>query len=81
MLEDISDDVKAQNLLPTLQLLVDNSQREKLAALCGDQFAEFSTLLVSSLDSSLIQDFNHSESNLWPVYLGIVYHYSNTGKS
>ena len=71
-IEDISDSVKSRTLLPALHALTDDTASEKLRGTFGLRFEEYSTLVVSSLDSSAVPDLNDSTINLWLTFLSLI---------
>ena len=68
--KDVSDQVKAQVLLPTIQGLV--GENSDLVSRFGPMAEDFLTLVVSCLDGSVSSDLNEASSLLWPVFVHAV---------
>jgi hypothetical protein len=74
----VSDSVKVEVLLPSIQDLVDNPSHV-LSSSAETQLEAFATLVVSSFDLSAADDMNERSSPLWPVYLQTLRHYFKQG--
>ena len=73
--EDISNEVKAQVLLPAIQELVQHS----LVVHFGPCLEEYTTLVVSSFDKSSSEALNEQSSTSWPVFISILRHFFQSG--
>ena len=80
LLERISDQAKAEALLPTIQALTDKEQAPDLEKLFGSQFEEFASITVSALDSSVSGRLNDTSGTLWSVFLDTLRFYFQPGK-
>ena len=81
-IRDVSDQVKAQILLPVMQMLVqDSPSKEKLAARYGSRLEEFTSLLLSSFDQSISDSLNEPDCNLWPIFILSLEHCFRSGGS
>lgn len=80
LLEGVSDPVKAETLLPTIQDLTDKERSSGWEELFGPQFEEFATVTVSALDSSISGHLNDTSSTFWPAFLDTIRFYFQPGK-
>lgn len=80
LLEQVSDQAKAEALLPTIQDLTDKDRASHWEELFGPQFEEFATITVSALDSSISGHLNDTSSTFWPVFLDTIRFYFQPGK-
>lgn len=80
LLERISDQAKAEALLPTIQALTDKEQAPDLEKLFGSQLEEFASITVSALDSSVSGRLNDTSGTLWFVFLDTLRFYFQPGK-
>jgi U3 small nucleolar RNA-associated protein 10 len=79
-IEEVSDKVKAQLLLPVMQGLVNDSPpRTELARGFGSRLEEFASLVVSSFDASASGGLNEQDSPSWPMFVLALRHYFQTG--
>jgi U3 small nucleolar RNA-associated protein 10 len=75
-LASVSDSVKAELLVPTMQSLIrDPSTVHGQATLFGPCAEDLAILVVSSFDDSAANDLNDQESLLWAVFLRVLRHY------
>ena len=80
LLEQVSDQAKAETLLPTIQDLTDKDRAADWEGLFGPQFEEFATITVSALDSSISGLLNDTSGIFWPVFLDTIRFYFQPGK-
>jgi hypothetical protein len=80
LLEQVSDQAKAEALLPTIQALTDKERASDWEMLFGPQFEEFATITVSALDLSVSGRLNDTSGTLWPVFLDTIIFYFQPGK-
>jgi U3 small nucleolar RNA-associated protein 10 len=80
LLEPVSDQAKAEALLPTIQALTDKERASDLEKMFGPQFEEFATVTVSALDLSVSGRLNDTSGTLWPVFLDTISFYFQPGK-
>jgi hypothetical protein len=80
LLEQVSDQAKAEALLPTIQDLTNRERASDWEELFGPQFEEFATITVSALDSSISGLLNDASSTFWPVFLDTIRFYFQPGK-
>jgi U3 small nucleolar RNA-associated protein 10 len=80
LLERVSDQAKAEALLPTIQDLTDKERASDWEALFGPHFEEFATITVSALDSSISGHLNDTSGTFWPVFLDTIRFYFQPGK-
>jgi U3 small nucleolar RNA-associated protein 10 len=80
LLEQVSDQAKAEALLPTIQSLTDKERASDLEKLFGPQFEDFATITVSALDSSVSGHLNDTSGTLWPVFLDTIRFYFQPGE-
>ena len=79
-IENVSDPVKAQLLLPTIKKLVQPTTRtEILNDIYGDHLKEFTALVFSSFDNSIANDLNETNDDLWPTFLLCIDHCFKSG--
>lgn len=63
-----------------MTLLADDDQSKKLEVLFGEEFEEFETLVLRSLDASVVADLNSDDLELWSVFIGSMKEYLKPGK-
>ena len=80
LLEQVSDQAKAEALLPTVQYLMDKERASDWEELFGPQFEEFATITVSALDSSISGHLNDTSGTFWPIFLDTIRFYFQPGK-
>jgi U3 small nucleolar RNA-associated protein 10 len=80
LLERVSDQAKAEALLPTVQDFMDKERASDWEELFGPQFEEFATITVSALDSSISGHLNDTSGTFWPVFLDTIRFYFQPGK-
>jgi len=80
LLEQVSDQAKAEALLPTIQDLTDRDRASDWEKLFGSQFEEFATIIISALDSSVSAHLNDTSGAFWPVFLHTIRFYFRPGK-
>jgi U3 small nucleolar RNA-associated protein 10 len=80
LLEHLSDQAKAEALLPTIQALTDKKRAPDWEKLFGPQFEEFATITVSALDSSVSGHLNDTSGTFWPIFLDTIRLYFQPGK-
>jgi hypothetical protein len=80
LLERVSDQAKAEALLPTIRDLTDKKRASDWEELFGPQFEEFATITVSALDLSISGRLNDTSGIFWPVFLDTVRFYFQPGK-
>lgn len=79
LLERVSDQAKAEALLPTVQDFMDKERASDWEELFGPQFEEFATITVSALDSSISGHLNDTSGTFWPVFLDTIRFYFQPG--
>jgi hypothetical protein len=80
LLERVSDQAKAEALLPTIQDLTDKERASNWEKIFGPQFEEFAATTVSVLDSSISGHLNDTSGTFWPVFLDTIIFYFQPGK-
>jgi U3 small nucleolar RNA-associated protein 10 len=80
LLEQVSDQAKAEALLPTIQDLTDKVRAADWKELFGPQFEEFATITVSALDLSISGHLNDTSGTFWSVFLDTIRFYFQPGK-
>ena len=80
LLDRVSDQAKAEALLPTVQYLMDKERASDWEELFGPQFEEFATITVSALDSSISGHLNDTSGTFWPIFLDTIRFYFQPGK-
>jgi U3 small nucleolar RNA-associated protein 10 len=74
--ENISNGVKNQTLLPTIQNLVQNPL---LGGVFGSSLEKYATLVISSFDISSSSELNEKSSPSWPVFISVLRHVFRSG--
>lgn len=74
--ENISDGVKAQTLLPAIQNLV---QSPILGDIFGASLEKYAALVISSFDKSSSGELNEQNSLSWPVFVSALRHIFQSG--
>ena len=80
LLEGVSDQAKAEALLPTIQDFTDKERATDWEELFGTHFEEFATIVVSALDSSISRRLNDISGTFWSVFLDTIRFYFQPGK-
>ena len=80
LLEQVSDQAKAEALLPTIQDLMDKERASDWEELFGSQFEEFATITISALDVSISGHLNDTSGTFWHVFLDTIRFYFQPGK-
>ena len=80
LLDQVSDQAKAEALLPTIQDLTDKQRASDWEELFGSQFEEFATITVSALDPSISGHLNDTSGTFWPVFLDTIRFYFQPGE-
>ncbi len=80
LLEQLSDQAKAEALLPTIQALTDKEMASDWEKLFGPQFEEFATITVSALDSSVSGHLNDTSCTFWSIFLDTMRFYFQPGE-
>jgi U3 small nucleolar RNA-associated protein 10 len=80
LLEQVSDQAKAEALLPTIRDLTDKQRASDWEELFGPQFEEFATITVFALDSSISGHLNDTSGTFWPVFLDTIRFYFQPGE-
>jgi hypothetical protein len=80
LLERVSDQAKAEALLPTIRDLTNKKRALDLEELFGPQLEEFATITVSALDSSISGQLNDTSGTFWLVFLDTIRFYFQPGK-
>jgi U3 small nucleolar RNA-associated protein 10 len=75
-IENISDEVKAQELLPVMQELVQNL---RLSDQIDNCLEEYVTLVVSSLDKSSSSALNEENDTSWPIFVSVLRYFFQSG--
>lgn len=79
--DEISNHAKAQTLLSTLTALADDEQSTAMEARFNEKdFEEFETLVLRSLDASIVTDLNSDDAGLWLVFVGLLKRYMTPGE-
>jgi U3 small nucleolar RNA-associated protein 10 len=79
ILKGVSDKVKAQVLLPTIQEFVQEPVSTR-SEIFERHSQEFYMLIMSCFDASVCNDLNDKSSSLWPVFLLSLRHCFSSSK-
>ena len=79
LVDGIPHSLKAELLLPLLQVLVDETHPERLVSRFGSNLESITSSVVSSLDNSIASSLNEQDSTLWPIFLASLRSYLRTG--